>query len=67
MDFVGSRVSSSIAGMPAMLLGEPGWRYPTYAAVGPDLVVVASPVGDLGAGLEQALKPMLVETLVSEL
>jgi len=27
MDFVGSRVSSSIAGMLAMLLGEPGWRF----------------------------------------
>lgn len=35
--------------------------------MGSDLVVVASPTADLGAGLVRALEPVLVEALITEL
>jgi hypothetical protein len=65
MDFGWGQVPSSIAGMPAMLLGETRWWDPTNAAVGSDFVVVAPPDGDLGPGLVQVLEPGVVETLVA--
>jgi hypothetical protein len=40
-------VSSSIADMPAMLLGEAGWWYPPDAGVRPHFVVVAPPPSNL--------------------
>lgn len=40
---------------------------PTATAVRPDLVVVASPLSDHGAGLRQRREPVLVEAFVAEL
>ena len=52
--------------MPAMLLGELGWRHAPNASVGPHLVVVQPPCRDLFARLVQRLEPVLVQALVAE-
>ena len=52
--------------MPAVLLGEARWWYPSDAAVRTYLVVVPAPSGDLGAGLMQCLEPVLVQALIPE-
>src|SRR5574343_69947 len=57
---------SSIAGMPALLFGEPRRRNAPDAAVWPDLVVVAPPVGYLRTSLVQRLEPVLVQALIAE-
>lgn len=67
MDLGRDLVTSGVACLLTQLLGIPGRRYPANAAVRPNLVVVPTPCGNLGACLAQALEPVLIEALVAEL
>ncbi len=49
-----------------MLLGDLSRRDPTQTAVWPNLVVILPPAGYRCSGLQQFLKPMFVEMLVTE-
>ena len=60
-------MTSCVACVLTQLLGIPGWRYAANAAVRPNLVVVPTPCGNLGACLAHALEPVLIEALVAEL
>lgn len=50
-----------------MIGSELRWWDAAATAVGANLVVVTSPVGDNVAGLGERVEPMLVEALVAEL
>ena len=50
-----------------LLLGELCGRNPPQTAVRPDFVVVLAPFSNAISGLWQALKPLFIQTFVSEL